>query len=983
MILLFQHISELKDLLENLVIKDKITDFRIQLKINNRISTYILKNDEHKELNGAFESLSYNYNELGDIEEISESEKKDDKFYDDIFAENDKVLMESRRRLSNLLDAEPIDKNNYSFKTITFYSYKGGVGRSTTLASCASYLAMHHALKIVIIDCDLEAPGFTNFYLNEPSHINYHNGLVEYIMDSDYLEDNHDLEKYIWEAGKDFSGDGSIYVMSAGNLSDDFIEDDFSESSHKEHYLEGLARVDLYNTSVAKNTFEKILSKIDETISPDLVLIDSRTGFNDIFGLSAFQLSDVVVGFFGNNAQTQPGMRFFIDKINETEKGPYAIIVNSILSLPSSFLTFQKTVRQYIESLTDNDTSPIDIKTFRATRYLPLEMLGTDNANKIDFIDLIKNKSFHDYNEIFAYIHELISDISNITEQQPRTDDDEFVSPENTENNIAVDENIDYNPTYTEQINSEVKELINHNLKVAYKKIRELNPDKSKTIQYEIKRIIVRKLMDNWPSLYGEGFKEDSKQQIFYRRSMEEVFNSDKFIILGNKGTGKTFLYEALRHDDVIEKIKTRASKQGRYEFFHAIDVKQSKFFNTQKFEELNVTTDKNFYVRFWTVFIWNAIMLEAENRLDYKSPLTVYPILDDTTTRNRFRDLIANEEAYIKIEQDMLNLDKHLKNQQYSKNLVIIFDGLDKIVKPINWTLKIVPLIDYWRNKNFSKISPKLFIRSDLFAKLSNINNVKELKNQAISIEWNKEELFGFFFKFVFSFAKNEFLRYMSFSNNISYEFIRQIKQKSGQDNQISLEEYLLKPLVDTFFGKYADIDNTPRYGESYDWFYTNLKNADQDRTISLRPFIDLIKSSFRQAKEIDKSPYPILSAKFYANSISRRDAVQNHFDDLAGEEGNNDLKIVFNYIKEKKYETFVYLDMHKEEMATLLQEVINKSSNLQNDSVDSLINLLKINGIVSEIPYKSDMVYIFAFLYKDYLGLGNRPKKARRKHR
>lgn len=51
---------------------------------------------------------------------------------------------------------------------VTSYSYKGGVGRSTALAACSTYLARHHSKKVVIIDCDFEAPGFTNFFLNEP-----------------------------------------------------------------------------------------------------------------------------------------------------------------------------------------------------------------------------------------------------------------------------------------------------------------------------------------------------------------------------------------------------------------------------------------------------------------------------------------------------------------------------------------------------------------------------------------------------------------------------------------------------------------------------------------------------------------------------------------------------------------------------------------------------------------------------------------------
>lgn len=43
-------------------------------------------------------------------------------------------------------------------KTITFFSYKGGVGRSLLLANIARYLALLNK-RVFVIDFDLEAPG--------------------------------------------------------------------------------------------------------------------------------------------------------------------------------------------------------------------------------------------------------------------------------------------------------------------------------------------------------------------------------------------------------------------------------------------------------------------------------------------------------------------------------------------------------------------------------------------------------------------------------------------------------------------------------------------------------------------------------------------------------------------------------------------------------------------------------------------------------
>jgi hypothetical protein len=70
---------------------------------------------------------------------------------------------------------------------------------------------------------------------------------------------------------------------------------------------------------------------------------------------------------------------------------------------------------------------------------------------------------------------------------------------------------------------------------------------------------------------------------------------------------------------------------------------------------------------------------------------------------------------------------------------------------------------------------------------------------------------------------------------------------------------------------------------GDSYDWFYRNLKNADG--TISIRPFISLLKSAINKAcKEIHKieSYKPVLFQKCYTDREVRSSAVSEHLEDM-----------------------------------------------------------------------------------------------------
>jgi len=918
MLIVFEKLRKINEKLSSLKQRGKIFDYRIILKLNMTVNLYLVTNGV---TDVEIDSLIEDKNLQIDIEKLSQEEFKTDEYYASLFQNTQPLDLGLRRSLSNIIDYDD-DIVIDSCPIVSFYSYKGGVGRTTALALFASHYSIHKGKRVFVIDCDFEAPGLINFY-GLSSEDTPKNGIVEYIKDKEACTDINLHEGYTYEISKRYSGNGEIYLLPAGNIFNDIDRID---------YLEALARLDLHSTSTIVNQFKDVIIDINKEFKPDVILIDTRTGLNDVFGIIANKLSNIVVGFFGNNTQNKPGLHFFLNTLLRKARNVDLILVLSIIS--SSFSKelkfFQGEIEDYVQIAIDEKLGSLPvIPTYYLQRYTSLEKIGTDEEDPEDFITLIEKKALNDYIELFSKLEEYIS---IHTSQEQRHGDKQHI--------------------------------------------------------FELKTSILKKLYDHFPESYAEHIiftDEFLKSKFYYRRCMEDIFNQDKFLLLGGKGTGKTAFYQALRQENFFQKLQRRVQKQNiNYQVVHGISLagdpehERDRFINVDaQFPQSEINDPEYFYRRFWLAYFWNVIRLD-DHKTNFKSnsKLEVKPIFDDQATATYLKKIVFEDALFNQIEDELYKIDRFLRTQ--NRYLMIIFDQLDKTVKPINWSKSISPLIRLCQTHNFARIRPKLFLRRDLFNKLGNLTNKESLENQAINLEWTQHELYAFFFKIIFSYSKKEFFDYMRLVETLSNVGIKKIEQTLHQINsynQLPADYHLLKPLVDTFFGKYAD-----KYGEMYDWIYRNLKNADG--TISLRPFLDLIKYAIQKQlgrPELNKGDYPILYHKCFDADVRER-AVDRHFKDLAEEEGNEALKIIISDIrndrvpKELKISSLLQNDFEK-----LLKHIINQHEELKDNSLTNLEEILKLNGIIFVRHISGGRKkYSFAYLYKYYLGLGSPTKKS-----
>jgi MinD-like ATPase involved in chromosome partitioning or flagellar assembly len=179
-------------------------------------------------------------------------------------------------------------------KTITFYSYKGGVGRTLALSNIAKRLS-EFGKKVCILDFDLEAPGLHIKLQNQISK-RYDNGIVNYIAEfSKSGNIPQDISKY---AVKLRFAD-NMYFIPAGNPS-------------KSDYWMKLTQINWWKLFYEEQSegipfFLDMKEKIIQKFNPDYLLIDTRTGISELSAITISLLADSIVVFAANNKENIDG----------------------------------------------------------------------------------------------------------------------------------------------------------------------------------------------------------------------------------------------------------------------------------------------------------------------------------------------------------------------------------------------------------------------------------------------------------------------------------------------------------------------------------------------------------------------------------------------------------------------------------------------------------------------------------------------------
>ena len=198
-------------------------------------------------------------------------------------------------------------------KTITFYSYKGGTGRSLALANAARYLA-RLGFNVVALDFDLEAPGLHYKFSSNPdgTPLSVQRGVVDYVYG--FMVDGK-VSRPMADYAAQVSVPGAakpIHLIPAGVVP-------------SVDYWSKLSKINWYDLFYSKNAkgvqiFLELKNRILDELQPDFLLVDSRTGITEMGGVATTLFADRVICLVLPSMENLEGARAVLRSLKRSRR---------------------------------------------------------------------------------------------------------------------------------------------------------------------------------------------------------------------------------------------------------------------------------------------------------------------------------------------------------------------------------------------------------------------------------------------------------------------------------------------------------------------------------------------------------------------------------------------------------------------------------------------------------------------------------------
>lgn len=795
-----------KDQLINLI--KSVEDFTkvfIVRNIRSRFAIYVLGSKNFVAL-----SAKINANDIFKwVDLIEEITEKDSFIYDDLNINSVKITDEifySERHVDNSNWFLEEEYKELKTPVTSFYSFKGGVGRTTATVLTALLLA-RTGKKVVIIDFDLEAPGLASIFSNsedKTEDLLSVKGFIDFLIDFDANKRQISelrIDDYYFVKNEQIlvgNNGGEIVIVPA--ISTD------SDSSNS--FIDKLSKANLKFGFSGNYIPDVFLREIEKKVKPDHIFIDTRTGINDIGGIVFNRYAQNIFLIFYGNRQNMFGLESMINELKDlNNKGVNFYLVNS-----------------------------------------PVPKNPTDSKLEVNYF---VEKSY----EIFCTN---IYDENNIPSQFDETADHYPI-------NIPFDEQALLLSNY-----KKISSLID-NINNPYEKLADIIKNKNEAIpniefidnidSSDIIDIIIN--IDRGSGTSEIEFKtsEDLKKLFYPRKDYRYIFDTDKFLILGEKGVGKTALFSVLSHREyainLAEFCGVNHNEMANKKWVIGLDKDKSTSPSKEHFESLNKFTIAQMRY-YWMILLIRQIEPDLIQESFLKSEIKNSKIKD-------LRDIAIRpnigEELFELLEQTDQNLITA------NETLIFVYDHLDAILSnegELRGKLISALLTFFYDNiVRLSNIKAKIFLRQDIFDReVNDINDKVKIKTYITPLTWDYNQLLNIIWKRLYEQKENiSLFNGFKFEHNVILGSIPNVNNE--QDQEV---------ILDRIFGKNMGGNN-----KAYPYNWIKLHIEDTNNQIHPRTLIKLFSESAKLQKEdIEQPKDRIIKSKNIEKAL--RDKVSPH---------------------------------------------------------------------------------------------------------
>lgn len=592
---------------------------------------------------------------------------------------------------------------------IGFYSFKGGVGRSTAAASTSLLLA-RRGFRVALVDLDLEAPGIESFFEGMiPEGASSGKGVVDYLMERSLLDPDKmpDMGEYVIpvsDSGAEARG-GTLLVVPAGDLGD--------------RYISKLGRVNLADatrTAFDGHPLFKLMEALNAWRPLDFIVVDCRTGFTDIGGATLNGLSDLDVLLFKAGATDRRYLPVVLDHVQYL-RGTQVDSEAQAEKVARSFLI--------VYSMVDPPSRPED-----ATAFM---------------------RELRQYTSRVCWEH-VFSRFASIGYSYPALDDkDAFFAPVPHDavlipyrRELALSGTVpSLNLVEADDADQPHELLVRRILDVKLPRTPPATKPKAEPEAEDERReafAVLKSLTGKPGAEYDLTSEGDFTERFLPRKAYRALFDPRVFVVLGRKGAGKTALFQLLRHPRILRAFCERAGIDpavidgGRWEVGYGAE---GDFPDKDLFGDTVRATqaDPDLLER-----LWRALLARRTAQLE-GAVLSSFPTWEACAAT--LMDSRAQDEA----KAWLTELNERLEHA--GTNLYLAYDYLDVGLssEPARRAALLSALVTFWQGagRTWPRIRSKIFLREDLWNREVFATDKAKIRDQVDrgSITWNGIDIY------------------------------------------------------------------------------------------------------------------------------------------------------------------------------------------------------------------------------------------------